>query len=260
GVPNADGGGVRIQVLGPVRAWNGDTSIDLGPPAQRGLLGLLALAAGRPLSRDELVDALWKNRPPATATNVIQSYIRRLRRALEPGRPRYRPSALLPTVGNGYALDVPCHVVDALRFRSLVATAAVLQWEGRAERAAALLSEGLGMWQGPPLADVAFLADHPKAVAMTIERGAAQVRYGQALVSAGAWPDALPALQVAAADRPMDEAVHARLIRVYHVLGRRAEAFSTYHEIRRRLADELGVDPGAELSAAHAALLRGARR
>ena len=145
---------VRIDVLGPVRAWRDEMALDLGPARQRGLLGLLALATGRPVGRADLVDALWPDRPPPSAIGMIHTYVQRLRRVLEPGRAPYRPSTVLPVVGDGYALRVPAGTVDAQRFRALVTAAADAQRAGRPGTAAATFAEALALWAGPPLADV----------------------------------------------------------------------------------------------------------
>jgi DNA-binding SARP family transcriptional activator len=248
--------GLQIQILGQVRAWRSGEPIDVGSPAQRGLLALLALSNGRPQSRAELVDAFWGDEPPASAANVIQAYVKRLRLALEPERHAYQPSTVVPRIGDGYALQVAADAVDLARFRQLSETALNAQRDGVPQRAIALLRKALDLWQGRPLADIAFLARHPKVIALTAERHTTLVRYGQMLVAGGNWQEALPVLEEATADQPLDEIAHAHLIRACHLAGQRARAFATYHTIRRRLADELGVDPGPELAAAHDALLR----
>jgi DNA-binding SARP family transcriptional activator len=250
------GGSMRIQVLGPVGAWHHGVPVDLGPPRQRGLLGLLALAGGRPLPRADLVEALWQCEPPVSAINMIQSHVKRLRRALEPERLRYQSSTVLPAVGDGYALRVPACAVDALVFRDLVSTAVAARREGRTDRAATMLAEAIGLWQGSPLADVALLANHPKVTALSAERNSVLVGYAQARGALGEWGQTLSVLQEATTAQPLDETAHAWLIHAYHVLGRRADAFALYHQIRRRLVDDLGIDPGAELAAVHAGLLR----
>jgi DNA-binding SARP family transcriptional activator len=249
---------MRIQVLGPVRAWLGDTAIDLGSTGQRALLGLLAVTAGRPMTRDELLGAVWGDRPPPSATNMIQSRVKHLRRLLEPGRRSYARSTILPAVGDGYALQAAD--VDVLRFRQLVVAAAGPRQQGDLPRAAALLSDALQLWHGRPLADIPFLASHPKVVSLIEQRRTVLGHYGDVMLAAGAVEDALPALEEAVADAPLDEAAWARLIRAYHAAGRRAQAFDAYHQTRRRLADELGVDPGPELVAVHGALLRESAR
>ncbi|NUR60535.1 MAG: tetratricopeptide repeat protein [Catenulispora sp.] len=245
---------MRIQVLGPVRAWRADAELALGPPAQRGLFGLLVLADGQPLSRTQLIDALWADEPPSGAANVIQTYVKRLRRLLEPARPARASSTLLPTVGSGYRLLPPGDGVDLVSFRRLVDAAAALSADRR--RAADLLGRALSLWRGAPLADIPTLAGHPTVVALGRERHAALGGYTDAMIATGAATDALPLLAQDAADHPLDEAAQTRLIRAYHAAGQRDRAFAVYHDTRRRLADELGLDPGPELARAHGALLR----
>ncbi|BCJ75334.1 SARP family transcriptional regulator [Catellatospora sp. IY07-71] len=247
---------VRIQVLGPVGAWRGGEPLDVGPAGQRAVFGLLALHCGQLLRRDDLVAGLWPDRPPPpSAANVIQTYVLRLRRLLEPGRPARAASTVLRKAGDGYRLCLPTTAVDLLRFRDHVTTAVSAQQLGRWDDAAAALAEALRQWQGAPLADVPVLAEHPGVAALTAERQEALARYGELAVAAGRPADGLPALEEAVAGQPLNEAWHARLMVAYQAAGRRGQAFATYHDIRRRLAEELGVDPGAELAAAHAALL-----
>ncbi|WP_370364524.1 BTAD domain-containing putative transcriptional regulator [Catenulispora sp. GP43] len=237
-----------------MRAWRTGTELSLGPPAQRALFGLLVLADGQALSRTQLIDALWAGEPPSGAVNVIQTYVKRLRRLLEPARPARASSALLPTVGSGYVLRPPGDGVDLVSFRNLVGTAGDAAVDQRG--VAALLGKALGLWRGAPLADIPALAGHPTVVALARERHAALGGYADAMIATGAAAEALPLLAQDAADHPLDEAAQTRLIRAYHAAGQRDRAFAVYHDARHRLADELGLDPGPELAAAHYALLR----
>ncbi|GLY04018.1 tetratricopeptide repeat protein [Actinoplanes sp. NBRC 101535] len=247
---------MRIQVLGPVRAWLGDAPVELTSAGRRAVLGLLAVAGGQPLGQAELIGALWGDRPPPSAANVIQTHVKHLRRLLEPGRAFRSHSAVLPRVGDGYALRVSDANLDLLCFRRLLAEAAAAQRTGELRTAARMLAEALAQWRGAPLMDVPALAGHPKILALAEERHVAVGRYGELMIALGAVSEVLPALEEAAAAQPLDEAGQARLIRAYTAAGRRAKAFATFHDIRHRLADELGVDPGPELAAAHTALLR----
>ena len=239
---------VRIQVLGPMRAWHDDQPIELGPPGQRVVLGLLILAGGQPVTVAALVDTIWGATPPASVVNVIQTYIKHLRRLLEPARSSHSRSELLPYVGNGYRLGVPADQIDLLRFRRLVRSAAEEKTEDP-------LVEALALWQGPPFADVPLLAQHPKMVSIVEEHRTALTRYAEAMLAAGAVDRAIPALEEAVAAHPLDEAGQARLIRAYRAAGRRAQAFTVFHSVRRSLTDELGVGPGPELTAAYSELL-----
>ena len=247
---------LRIQVLGPTALWRAGDRLDLGPAGRRAAFGLLVLASSQALSVREIAAGLWLERPPPpTAENVIQTYVKHLRRLLEPDRPRRAASTVLRRVGDGYTLHLPVEAVDVLRFRRLVAAATAAQRCGRFENAAESLSEALALWQGPPLADIPALAGHPKIVALAEERNAALARYGEVMLAAGRAADGLPALEEAAAAQPLNEAWQARLIRAYQATGRRSLAFATFHGVRRRLAEDLGVDPGPELTDAHSALL-----
>ncbi|WP_233222944.1 tetratricopeptide repeat protein [Amycolatopsis sp. BJA-103] len=246
---------VRIQVLGSLRVWLDGAEVDLGPPGRRAVLGLLVLAGGEAMSKQDLVDALWGERPPRSAVNVLQTHVKHLRRLLEPGRPSRSGSEILPHVGGGYALRWDAVEIDLPHVRGLVAEANDAQRDGETGRAAALFGEALRWWRGKPLADVPLLAPHPKVMALVAERRALLARYGDAMLAIGAADEVLTELVEAAADQPLDEPAQARLIRAYHGAGQRATAFGLYQEVRERLVEELGVEPGPELVAAHAALL-----
>ncbi|MEU8664682.1 AfsR/SARP family transcriptional regulator, partial [Actinoplanes philippinensis] len=239
---------LRIQVLGPMRAWHDDEPIVLGPPAQRTLLGLLVLAGGQPVGLPGLIDAIWGDDPPASAVNVIQTHVKRLRRVLEPSRAPHSRSELLPYLGDGYHLVVPPDRIDLLRFRRLLRRAA-------GTGATETLSEAMALWQGQPFADLPQLAGHPRVRSIVAEHRAALGRLGAALLAGGQAGRAIAAFEEVTAADPLDEAGQAGLIRALAAAGRRAQAFATFHTVRRRLADELGVDPGAELTAAHQDLL-----
>src|SRR2546421_10692647 len=108
---------VHVRLFGPVAAWRGTTAVPLGSVRQRTVLALLALAAGRPVSRTDLVDTLWRDAPPRRAANVIQTYVKGLRQALEPGRPARDPSGTPGTRGDGDALRIPPGQGDPPRVR-----------------------------------------------------------------------------------------------------------------------------------------------
>ncbi|GGQ82844.1 XRE family transcriptional regulator [Couchioplanes caeruleus subsp. azureus] len=240
---------LRIQVLGLTRAWVGGEPADLGPAGQRAVLGLLLLAEGQPVSRSALIHALWEDKPPDSAVNILQTRIKHLRRHLEPRRPARQPSELIPLAGDGYRLNAPPGSVDLAEFRRLVRLAGQAHDDRR-------LGEALRLWRhSEPFADVPVLGRHPAVIALAEERRSALTRYAAAMLADGHADRAVRLLAEAAAASPLDETGQARLIRAYQAAGRRAQAFDTYHAVRKRLAEELGVDPGPELSAAHEALL-----
>ncbi|WP_198347921.1 AfsR/SARP family transcriptional regulator [Plantactinospora sp. KBS50] len=244
-----------IQVLGPTRFWRDGSEVGLGPPVRRAVLGLLVLAGGRPVSRSRIVDVLWGEHAPPSATNVIQTHVKHLRRLLEPDRRAYAPSRLLPSVGAGYALRVPDGVVDLDRFRGLLSAAAQAEVRDDPQGVATHLADALDMWHGPPFADVPALTGHPTVRSLLDERRRALARYADVMLALGRAERILPLLDEETAAHPLDEATQARLIRAQHALGRRVEALAAYDVARRHLADELGVGPGPDLVAAYLRVL-----
>lgn len=251
---------LTVQILGPTRVWREGIEVGLGPARRRALFGLLALAAGQPRARHELIDALWGNTPPPSATNLVHSHVKHLRRLLEPARRARAASVILPAVGDGYALHVPAGGLDLTRFRELIRAAEQAGGAARAggadlRQVAALLGEALALWRGFPVADVPLLAAYPSVVALAGERRRAFVAYAEAMLAVGGAAQVLPALLEDATTHPLDESAQARLMRALHATGQRAQAVEVYWSARRRLADELGVEPGAELTAAYQDLL-----
>ncbi|MEU4160955.1 BTAD domain-containing putative transcriptional regulator [Actinoplanes sp. NPDC026670] len=240
---------LRIQVLGLTRAWVDGEPADLGPAGQRAVLGLLILAGGQPVSRAALVHALWDDEPPDSAVNVLQTRVKHLRRALEPDRAARSASEVIPLAGDGYRFAGTPGGVDLFEFRRLVRQAGQDHDDRR-------LDAALRVWpHGEAFADVPVLGRHPAVIALGEERRAALTRYAAVMLADGHTERAVRLLAEAAAARPLDEAGQARLIEALRAAGRRAEAFETYHAVRARLAEELGVDPGPELATAHEKLL-----
>ncbi|MDX3482919.1 AfsR/SARP family transcriptional regulator, partial [Streptomyces scabiei] len=251
---------VRFAVLGPVRVERAGAEPVPGRPQERALLALLAVRAGQPVALAEIVDVLWGRRPPDSAVNVIRRHVGTLRRLLEPGLPNRAAGRWLIRDAGGYRLAVDADSLDLLRFRRVRDEARRLGADGRESpgRVVALLTEALGLWRGPHVA-----AGLPEEVreragfrAVDRERPAALRDAADAALRAGTPAAVLPLLRQAAADDPCDEPLLARLVLTLAAAGHEAEALSTYRAARARLADELGIDPGAELREAHATVVR----
>ncbi|MBY8872671.1 winged helix-turn-helix domain-containing protein [Micromonospora sp. PLK6-60] len=246
---------VSLEMLGPLRLRRGGEELAVGPPQRRAVLALLALAGGQPIGRDELCAALWPVRPPTAAANVLQTHVKNLRRVLEPWRPRRAGSVLLPSVGPGYALRVPRAAVDALRFRALVAAARAARVAGDRERLRREAGAALRLWRRP-LPDVPALAGHGRVAALVTEWRQVLGWYADEAIRADRGDEVLTTVEQDAGRHPLDERAQARLLRLYCAVGRRADAVASYHLARRRLRDELGIDPGPELAGAYRELLR----
>ncbi|MFC7545674.1 BTAD domain-containing putative transcriptional regulator [Plantactinospora sp. GCM10030261] len=248
-----DGSGeLRLCLLGRVRLWQDGTELPVGPPQRRAVLALLALAEGQPVGRDELVDALWPTDPPPTVSNVVQTHVKHLRRLLEPDRPARASSRLLPSVGTGYRLAVGPSMVDLdlMRFRERVAEVRVAIGTGDHSRIGEATRRALDLWQ-PPLADLPALGAHPRVAALTAEAQLLLSWHVDAAIRSGRAEDVLALVREQARSRPLDEQAQAQLMRCYLAVGRRSEAFAVYEDTRKRLVDELGVDPGTVLVEAH---------
>src|SRR5262245_61313773 len=147
----SDGGsvlGIELRILGPLELLKDGEAVQLGSRMQRALLAVLVLRANEMTSTDRLIEDLWQDHAPPTALKTLRAYVSRLRRALGDDG-----SSPLRTVGSGYRLEVAPDALDRDRFEHLVAEAR--QTDDRSE-ASELLTEALGIWRGPVLADLVY--------------------------------------------------------------------------------------------------------
>ncbi|MBO3739048.1 BTAD domain-containing putative transcriptional regulator [Actinoplanes flavus] len=238
---------MRFGILGPLWAEHPDgTGVPLGGPRLRALLAMLLLDAGRPVSVDRLIDGLYGERPPAGAGNALQSQVSRLRQLL----PVEREPA-------GYRLAVSPGEVDAHRFAALAADGHRALADGEPDRAVTLLREAVALWRGDALADVrdAPFAAGPVTRLTELRLTAVEDLHDALLTGERPSPTAITELRGLIAAHPLRERLRSLLIRSLTAAGHTAEALSAYEDARRILADELGADPGPELTALHAALL-----
>lgn len=227
---------MRVTLLGPfeVHSDTGD-ALPVAGARLRDLIARLALAGGRPVSTSALAEAVWGDDPPADLPNALQTLVSRARRALG-------GAAAVEQSAAGYRLAVTPDDVDALRFERLVA--------------AGDLQEALELWRGPGLDDVGEFAA-PYAQRLADLRLDATAGWLARELEAGRAAAHVAELEVLAAGNPLNEKVAALLMRALAVTGRQADALAAYESLRARLADELGIDPGAAVQAVHLEVLRG---
>ncbi|WP_250005030.1 BTAD domain-containing putative transcriptional regulator [Actinoplanes sp. M2I2] len=250
-------GSLRLAVLGPVRAWRDGTEVVLGARQQRLLLALLVLRAGDVVASTEIVRLIWGDDPPPTAQNMVHAYIGSLRRLFEPGlRPRSNGRWLLREVG-GYRFVPGDADIDLSRFREHLDRAGQLERSGAEPDALDLILAGVGQWHGRCATGLGADAEaDPAFVAVEHEYVLAARAAARLALRCGRSADVLSLLREAAARYPLDESLHSDLLRVLAADGKQAEAIGLFGELRRRLAEELGVDPGPELKRAYTHVLR----
>jgi DNA-binding SARP family transcriptional activator/tetratricopeptide (TPR) repeat protein len=243
------GRGFRLAVLGPVTAWRDGVRIGLGPARQRAVLALLALTPNSPVPRKTIIDALWGDDVPPTAVHLVQVYVNRLRRLLDPGR-------LLTSSGTSYELVAADGHVDLMVFEAFAARATRAHAAGELGPACDAYARALATWRAELLADIEILSAHPAVVALRQRRSDLVLRYAQAAPAAGRQEEVLPWLRDLAAAEPLNEKAHAALMLALAGSGQQAAALAVFDDLRRRLDDQLGVRPGAELAAAQQRVLR----
>ena len=236
-------------MLGPLDARRGERPLRLGGPKQKALLAVLLLHAREVVSSDRLIDALWGEHPPDDAHTALHAHVSRVRKALEvPG--------VLVTRAPGYALEIEDDQLDVRRFERLAAEGRRQLGDGDAAGAAATLRDALALWRGRPLAD---LEDEPFAAtvapALAEARLEAQETRVEADLARGQDAALVPELDALVRAHPLRERPRAQLMLALYRSGRQAEALATYDDGRRRLAEELGLEPGGRIRRLQAEIL-----
>jgi DNA-binding SARP family transcriptional activator len=231
---------VRVGVLGDLEVIVDGEAVEIAAPKQRAVLTVLALQPGRLVRLSELIDGVWGDEPPPTATKSLQSHVSRLRALV--GRDVVRGS------GGGYLLDIRSADVDASQFESAVEQGRHLLASGRFAEADDTLTGALDLWRGEALTDLGdgtFAAGastrlHELKLGAEEDRSAARSRAGRAEA-------AVVELEALVESEPLRERRWELLIEALYRAGRQADALRAFQRARARLADELGIEPGPAL-------------
>jgi predicted ATPase/DNA-binding SARP family transcriptional activator len=239
---------VEVKLFGEFEVVQGGVAIPIRGAKQRALLALLALNRGRPVSADRLIDQLWGDGQTAKPANALQAQIVQLRRTLG--------ASAIVTSESGYALDVSAGDLDAARFEDLVAEGRRLSAEGELASASAVLGDALRLRRGEPLSEFAYagFADAERAHLNELALVATEYRV-EADLGLGHHNELVGELEALCRDHPLRERFWELLMLALYRAGRQAEALRAYTEIRDRLVDELGVDPGSSLRDLEARIL-----
>lgn len=243
---------MKLSLLGPVEMTSGAEPVPLGGVKPRALLAALALERGRVVPADRLISVVWGENSPSTARAVLQTYVATLRRAVE--------AAGLPQVivsdRQGYRAELPDGAVDAVVFEQLVARGRQAAQRGEHAEARESFRTGLALWRGPALGGIGESFLRAEAVRLdelrltvTEERIAADLAVGQG-------PQQLAELTELVTLHPTRDRLRGSLMVALYRAGRQADALEVYRRGRDALREELGIDPGPELSATYEAILR----
>ncbi|MGW6603187.1 AfsR/SARP family transcriptional regulator [Streptomyces sp. NPDC055036] len=251
---------MKIQVLGPLHAETGGFPIVPTAAKKRQILALLALHPGQFVPVTTLRKELWGSLPPHSAHTTFQTYILRLRRILAaalggPDGPA-RARELLVTGHGGYLLRVAEEDVDAFAFQRAAQAGQAAFADGDSELASRLLRQALALWRGPALVDVrAGAALRIEAAGLEESRLLATERRIDAELRLGLHSELLSELVQLAERHPSHERLHAQAMVAFYRSGRQSAALNLYRRLRRRLIEELGLEPAPQLQRLHQAML-----
>jgi DNA-binding SARP family transcriptional activator len=239
-----------LRILGPVEAWRGDVRVALSGSKVHTVLAALLLARGRVVSDTRLSELLWGWDPPATANAQIYTYISRLRKHLgdEVEIVRQQP---------GYRFVANSSRIDLHRFEELAKEGRDRLRRQEFEQAGELLREALDLWQGPALANATEHLQDAERRPLEEARARALENRIDADLALGRHEQITGELTALVAQSPTHERLRAQLMTALYRCGRQADALYTYHEGRKVLAEQLGVDPGAALELTYQAVLGG---
>ncbi|MFG2049216.1 BTAD domain-containing putative transcriptional regulator [Micromonospora sp. NPDC048935] len=233
---------VQFGVLGPLAVTTDDGEPVVVPGTKvRALLADLLTNRNQVVSADRLVDDLWGDDSPANPLGALQVRVSQLRKALNDAEPGARE--VVESRPPGYLLRTGA--VDADRFAELARGSDVDR-----------LTEALGLWRGEAYADVAD-AEFVRAEAARLaeQRLVVHERLAEARLARGEHDLVAADLAELIARHPLREGLRAVQLRALYAAGRQSEALDSYTDLRERLAEELGLDPGPELVALHRRIL-----
>jgi DNA-binding SARP family transcriptional activator/tetratricopeptide (TPR) repeat protein len=240
---------MQVVLLGGIAVLAGDGgALDLGPARQRCVLAALAVDAGRVVSVDRLVARVWGDDPPLRARATLLNYLSRLRLLLTDAG-----TTVVARRPGGYALDVEPSAVDLHRFRALCVRARASD----DRQAVELLRQALELWRGEALTGVEgdwAAAERDRLHQQLLD---AECDLTDVLLRLGHGEDLVASLTARTAQWPLDERVAAQFMLALHRAGRTADALAHYRQVRDRLVDQLGTEPGAPLRESHLQILQG---
>ncbi|WP_169949136.1 AfsR/SARP family transcriptional regulator [Microbispora sp. H11081] len=240
---------LHCSILGPLEVRVAGRRAVIGAPKQRLLLAILLCHANAVIASDQLVDALWGERPPRTARKNLQVYVSALRKVV---------GDRISFQGWGYRMRADRDDLDLLRFLELGRSGRAAIRSGDLPTAAALLGDAVGMWRDRPLEEFC----HVPLVAAEMDRFtelylSIYEDWVELEIELGRHVEALNSLDVVAQRYPTRERIAAARMTALSRCGRAAEALAHFEGLRRHLAAEMGIDPSPVIRQLYQSILNG---
>jgi DNA-binding SARP family transcriptional activator/Tfp pilus assembly protein PilF len=243
---------MRFQVLGPICVDADGHQVAISAGRERILLAMLLLHAGRTVSTDQLVDAIWDEEVPHHVRNQLQTCIHRIRRRLDEAG---RDQQLIVTEPGGYRITMDPEDLDLYEFRRLVGEARALAAAGNHHDAKVTYRSALDLWRGPAFAGIDSNPIRAAAASLDEERIQALEECLDTELAAGGAGELVAELTDLVAQHPHRERLHRALMLALYRAGRQADALAAYRHARQLLQDDLGTEPGTDLQELHKAIL-----
>jgi predicted ATPase/DNA-binding SARP family transcriptional activator len=243
---------LEFLILGPLEVRAEERQVELSGRRQRALLALLLLRANEVVSVDALVEGLWEEKPPKTASHALQVFVSDLRKAFRAAGEDER----IVTRSPGYLLRVGKGELDLERFERLAFEGRVALAGDDPAAASALFGEALALWRGDPLADFAYEGFAHEPIARLEELRLSVLEEGIAAdLQLGKHAEVIGQLEALTSQHPYRERLRRHLMLALYRAGRQSEALAVYQETRKLLLDELGIDANPELQELERAIL-----
>ena len=248
---------LEFRIRGLLEVRRDGSPIRLGAAKQRALLAILLLHANRVVSRDRLIDGLYGEQPPPTASTALRVYVSELRKALAAEPSAGDSFQTILSAEPGYRIDLRPDQLDLARFKRLTEDAGRALARRDSAAASAQLHEALELWRGPALDDFAYEPFAQSAIVRLEElRLVATERRVEADLALGRHVELVPELEGLVAEHPLRERVQGQLMLALYRSGRQGDGLAVYQNARRALAGQLGIEPSQPLQQLEKAILR----
>ncbi|MFE2096355.1 MULTISPECIES: BTAD domain-containing putative transcriptional regulator [unclassified Streptomyces] len=241
---------MRFNILGSLEGWHGQRRLRLGSPTQERVLVTLLLEPGRMVPVPRLVAAAWDDEPPQTAGHQIRKAVAALRTRIPGG------AGLIVTDGAGYRAVIDEGQLDLHEFGRRSAEARQAVAAGQPAEAVRHLRACLDLWRGPVMAGTGGSVISAASAALEERHMAVAEQYFELQLELGQSAELIGPLRELVTAHPLRETLRGRLMLALYRGGRQADALEEFGRVRELLVEELGIDPGAELTRLYEAILR----